>query len=104
MRHINHGHARTDLGILDEMAEGDAMSDGSRGGVVGRAGPLQRLGEVVTASLDGRASAVLVSGEAGIGKTSLIRAALDGAGENSPPGRVAAGWGTCWHGDGAPGF
>src|SRR6056297_608216 len=104
MRHINHGHARTDLGILDEMAEGDAMSDGSRGGVVGRAGPLQRLGEVVTASLDGRASAVLVSGEAGIGKTSLIRAALDGAGENSPPGRVAAGWGTCWHGAGAPGF
>ena len=80
------------------------MSDGSGRGVVGRTGPLQRLGEVVTASVNGRASALLVSGEAGIGKTSLISAALGGACVDSAPGTAIIGWGTCWHGDGAPGF
>lgn len=80
------------------------MSNGSGDGVVGRAGPLQRLGEAVTASRGGRASAVLVSGEAGIGKTSLIRAALHGASADRSPGAAVVGWGTCWHGDGAPGF
>ncbi len=78
------------------------MSDATGGSVVGRAAPLQRLGEVVAASVNGRASAVLVSGEAGIGKTSLIRAALDGSTASSASAVV--GWGTCWHGDGAPGF
>ncbi len=78
------------------------MSDGNGAGIVGRAGPLRDLGEAVTRSVNGRASAVLVSGEAGIGKTSLIRAALDGAGEDSP--FAVLGWGTCWQGDGAPGF
>ena len=80
------------------------MSDGSGGGVAGRTGPLHRLSEVVTASINGRASAVLVSGEAGIGKTSVIRAALDAAEVDSPPASRAVGWGTCWQGDGAPGF
>jgi hypothetical protein len=80
------------------------MSDGSGDSVVGRAGPLQRLSDAVTASRDGRASAVLVSGEAGIGKTSLIRAALTGVSVDSSPGPAVVGWGTCWPGDGAPGF
>jgi hypothetical protein len=80
------------------------MSDGSGGGVVGRAEPLQRLGEVVAASINGRSSAVLVSGEAGIGKTSLISAAIDGPTADGIPGSAVIGWGTCWHGDGAPGF
>ena len=80
------------------------MSDGSDGGVVGRAEPLNRLGEVVTSSANGRCSAVLVSGEAGIGKTSLIRAAIDAATADSAPGSTVVGWGTCWHGEGAPGF
>lgn len=35
-----------------------------------------------------------------MGKTSLIRAAIDGAGAET----LLVGWGTCWHGDGAPGF
>ncbi len=45
-----------------------------------------------------------MSGEAGIGKTSLIRAAIDSATADSTPGSAVVGWGTCWHGDGAPGF
>ena len=80
------------------------MSEASGGGVVGRAAPLQRLGEVVTASANGHASVVLVSGEAGIGKTSLIRAALEGPTVSSSPDSAIVGWGTCWPGDGAPGF
>lgn len=80
------------------------MSDGTGATVVGRSEPLQRLGEAVTASANGRASAVLVSGEAGIGKTSMIRAALDGSTARSSPDSVVVGWGTCWQGDGAPGF
>jgi hypothetical protein len=48
----------------------------------------------------GRRSAVLVSGEAGMGKTSLIRAVFDTASECS----TLVGWGTCWQGEGAPGF
>ncbi len=80
------------------------MSDASDGGVVGRAGPLKRLDEVLTASVNGRSSAVLVSGEAGIGKTSLIRAAIDAATAGSASGSAVVGWGTCWPGDGAPGF
>ncbi len=79
------------------------MSDAS-GGVFGRAAALQRLGAAMTESINGRASSVLVSGEAGIGKTSLIRAAIDGATANSAPGSVVVGWGTCWHGAGAAGF
>lgn len=80
------------------------MDGENEGDIVGRAAPLQHLGEVITRSINGRASAVLVSGEAGIGKTSLIRAALDEASADSSTGAAVLGWGTCWHGDGAPGF
>ena len=76
------------------------MIDASGLGVVGRAEPLERLGVVVTESGAGRTSAVLVSGEAGIGKTSLISAALELAATDA----LLIGWGTCWHGEGAPGF
>jgi hypothetical protein len=80
------------------------MSDAIGSAVVGRSVPLQRVGDAVTASFSGRASAVLVSGEAGIGKSSLIRAALGASGANSSSDSAVVGWGTCWHGDGAPGF
>ncbi len=35
-----------------------------------------------------------------MGKTSLIRAAIDA----STADGLVVGWGTCWHGEGAPGF
>ena len=76
------------------------MTNSSGIGVVGRTEPLERLGLAVSESADGRASAVLVSGEAGIGKTSLISAALARAANDT----LLVGWGTCWHGDGAPSF
>lgn len=68
--------------------------------IIGRAEPQERLRQAATASAGGRRSAVLVSGEAGIGKTTLIRAAFDATDDQS----TVVGWGTCWHGDGAPGF
>jgi hypothetical protein len=78
----------------------ELMTQVEEPGIVGRSEPLGRVGDAVTASARGRRSAVLVSGEAGMGKTSLIRAAID----SSRSDTLAVGWGTCWQGDGAPGF
>ncbi|MEX1162100.1 MAG: AAA family ATPase [Nitriliruptor sp.] len=75
------------------------MPDVGQVGIVGRSGPLQRLGEAMAASAQGRRSATLVSGEAGIGKTSLVRSAIEAS-----TVELVVGWGTCWPGGGAPGF
>ena len=68
--------------------------------IIGRAEPRSRLTQAALTSASGRRSAILVSGEAGIGKTSLIRATFDASADHS----VLVGWGTCWPGEGAPGF
>lgn len=75
------------------------MADARQSGIVGRVGPLDRLDESMSASAQGRRSALLVSGEAGIGKTSLLRAAIAVS-----AGDAVVGWGTGWQGGGAPGF
>lgn len=67
--------------------------------IVGRAEPRRRLEELVLASTRGWRSAVLVSGTAGMGKTSLVRDTVE-----SLPASTAVGWGTCWQAEGAPGF
>lgn len=68
--------------------------------IVGRAEPRARLDRLAMASAMGSRSAVLVSGAAGMGKTSLIRQAL----ETGPEESTLISWGTCWDADGAPGF
>ncbi|HEX8768435.1 MAG TPA: ATP-binding protein [Jatrophihabitans sp.] len=55
---------------------------------VGRARALSRLLGVVEEASSGRARLVLVSGEAGIGKTTLI-------GEATARSGLPVGWGTC---------
>lgn len=65
---------------------------------VGRTEPLARLRAAFAAASSGWAGLTLVTGEAGIGKTALVRrfaadAAADGA---------TVTWGTCWDGDQAP--
>lgn len=65
----------------------------------GRDAQLEQLVAAIDASGSGPRLAVLVSGSAGIGKSSLVRAALS----RSRRGALVA-WGTCWHGEGAPGF
>ncbi len=68
--------------------------------LVGRELPLARLAALLGRLGHGERVMVFVSGEAGIGKTSLIRAAAsDAAGQGA---RVA--WGTCIDVDGAPGY
>ncbi len=66
--------------------------------LVGRAEPLQRLAEALSLSAGGHRHGILVSGEAGIGKTALVRAAIEATDD------LTVGWGTCWAGAGAPGF
>jgi len=67
--------------------------------MVGRAEPRRRIESAIASSAQGSRRTVLVSGEAGMGKTTLIRSSVSGA-----PGDPATGWGTCWHGEGAPSF
>ncbi len=67
--------------------------------MVGRAEPRRRIETAIAASAEGQRRTVLVSGEAGMGKTTLIRSSLAEA-----PDEPAVGWGTCWHGGGAPSF
>lgn len=68
--------------------------------IVGRAVPLGRLASALQSSARGVRSVVFVSGTAGMGKTSLIRSAVDTAIDEG----AIVGWGTCWQGDSAPGF
>jgi hypothetical protein len=64
---------------------------------VGRAQPLSRLLAVVEDASRGRGRLMLVSGEAGIGKTALIGAVTERAG-------VRLGWGTCADAERTPAF
>ena len=67
--------------------------------LVGREQVLDRLGVLLTRALSGQRVTVLVSGEAGIGKTSLLHAV---AAEATEQGAWTS-WGTSMDTDGAPG-
>src|SRR5258708_9118052 len=64
---------------------------------VGRARALSRLLAVIEEAASGRARLVLVAGEAGIGKTTLIDEAIARSG-------LLVGWGTCADAERAPAF
>lgn len=64
---------------------------------VGRAAALSRLLAVIEEAASGRARLVLVAGEAGIGKTTLIGEAIARSG-------LLVGWGTCADAERAPSF
>lgn len=82
------------------MAEGTKVQTPAQRRIVGREEPLRRLASVMDVAAGGQRSALLVTGEAGMGKTSLLTAAVTA----SAPDDAIVGWGTCWHGEGAPGF
>jgi hypothetical protein len=66
----------------------------------GRQQEIDALSAQLSQALAGAGGCVLLSGEPGIGKTSLLdRLALDAR----AAGMLVA-WGTCWDGDGAPGY
>jgi AAA ATPase domain len=73
---------------------------GERTGPVGRDDVLAELRHVVDEAVAGRGLLLLLTGEAGIGKTTMLTAAARLA--ESRGARVAWGWG--WPGEGAPGY
>src|SRR5258708_3876128 len=76
-----------------------AMNEtGGAGCFVGRAQACRRLAGGLRDAEAGRCRFVLVTGEAGIGKTSLVRHVLEE--ESWQP----AAWGTCWADSAAPGY
>jgi hypothetical protein len=68
--------------------------------LIGRDRPRRALTSAVDAAAAGAGGLVLVTGEAGIGKTALVTAAMAHARE---AGALVAS-GTCWDGDGVPGL
>lgn len=75
------------------------MADSRLERVFGREAQLEQIVSAVDAPRSGARAPMFISGSAGIGKTSVVRAAL----ARSRSGALVA-WGTCWHGEGAPGF
>ena len=68
--------------------------------LVGRRLAIGALRSAVDAAVGGAGGVVLLAGEAGMGKTAL---ASEAAAYAKARGAEAV-WGTCWEGDGAPGF
>jgi len=68
--------------------------------LVGRRLTVDALRSAVDTAMSGVGGVVLVAGEAGMGKTALAVEAVSYAKACG----AAAVWGTCWEGDGAPGF
>ena len=68
--------------------------------LVGRELSLSRLDEWLRRAADGKRTSVLVTGESGIGKTSLVRASVSAAESRG----AVVGWGTCVEGAVAPGY
>jgi tetratricopeptide (TPR) repeat protein len=67
---------------------------------VGRAGPRERINAALRDSFTGKSRLVLVTGEAGIGKTALLTEATREAAERG----ATTVWGTCWDAERAPGY
>ncbi|MGP4056025.1 ATP-binding protein [Mycobacterium sp. 4D054] len=66
--------------------------------LLGREVALDEVSRIVNGAQRGEGRVVLVTGSAGMGKTSLLRAAL------RSPSQCVVGWGTCLYGGAAPGF
>ncbi len=75
------------------------MAESTHERVFGRDAQLEQIVSLIDAPASASRTPLFVSGSAGIGKTSIVRSAL----ARSRSGALLA-WGTCWHGEGAPGF
>jgi tetratricopeptide (TPR) repeat protein len=70
------------------------------GGLVGRGAELDRLQASIDALQAGRGGCLFIAGEPGIGKSTLVKALADQAGERS----IAVFWGFCWEAGGGPAY
>lgn len=92
-------------GRFRQIRSGDVVGPPERwrpvpsAGMVGRVDAVRRLRAAMSQAAEGDTTAVFVAGEAGMGKTALLRAAVAAL----PEGAVV-GWGTCSAQEGAPGF
>lgn len=75
------------------------VSDPS-GELIGRAGPLATLVDLLDVACAGRAGVAVVGGDAGIGKTRLVEELARSAAARG----AAVAWGRAWEGGGAPEF
>ncbi len=76
------------------------LSDGRGSRLVGRGRELAQLGAALDDALAGRGGLVLLTGEPGIGKTTLAREFVEHASTRG----AAWAWGSCWDGGGAPAY
>lgn len=84
-------------GVADEPSQPErSRARGSRGSFVGRVQVLDELERFVSDAVAGRGGLILIAGEPGIGKTTLVEALA----ARCPEARAI--WGSCWEGDGAP--
>lgn len=84
-REKDDGSTRTDREVRDASARAfDPSSPRSEAPIVGRQRELKVVEEQLTAARSGL-SAVVLEGEAGIGKTRMLEAAADMAGASNPP-------------------
>src|SRR5581483_10623120 len=85
---------------MGAVSESSGVGSGMAASLVGREQLLNRPGGLVGLPLAGERVTVMVTGEGGVGKTSLLRAAVAVAGGRG----VRIGWGTCLDVTGAPGY
>src|SRR4030095_11481068 len=62
-------------------------------------GPSRRFTAAFAAALAGQTRVAIVTGEAGMGKTTLVTALATAARPDA-----IVGWGACWEGGGVPGY
>ncbi|MDQ3675528.1 MAG: AAA family ATPase, partial [Actinomycetota bacterium] len=80
------------------MAHGESTGNGST--LVGRAREIAQLDAALSRAFGGRGALALLTGEPGIGKTTLARACAERAAAQG----AARAWGACWDGGGAPAY
>jgi tetratricopeptide (TPR) repeat protein len=82
---------REDLGSSARAAASRGTTVATRHPLVGRGDALRRLHEEADRARDGGVRVVVVSGEAGMGKTSLVEAFVDERRAADPPARIGSG-------------
>lgn len=80
------------------MVSGESTGNGPT--LVGRARELEQLDGALDRAFEGRGALALLTGEPGIGKTTLARTFAERAAARG----AARAWGACWDGGGAPAY